>query len=453
MLTKQLKVLIETSLENGKDFDAIREILKLQGFSDNDITEMFDAYRSGDGKAHGSFIKEQLTSQKAAPAQAPDFVPQQTAHTTPPAASVAQSTPQMASAPQPDVQPPQAGVVTSQADLASEVDIEFDAETQDRIKTAPETHAGLQQVIPRKEEAETIDVDADFNEAQVSVTPQNIPTPSVAPPVQAAPVASATPAASKELRHEVPADFMPDGVPLQTPAANVTRPVTPAGAPSGAPAAPMTTSIYGEAFTSAEAQRQAGQGGNAAASAQSTRSVAGSQDAPAAQQTIPAMRTMPQNPDMVAPEAAMAQTPPPPVRRPTAPPTASINVGIRSMPELQQAQQAEYELQQKNSIVPYVLTIVVLLAMIGGFFYWFLQIREGGTVDDLPQVDEETGRIITPETQQQPVRQQTQQQVPSQQAVPTQQTSSPSAQQGTTEPQTVDPASINPFTGQQFQEE
>jgi hypothetical protein len=45
VLTKQLQVLIQSSLAQGRDFEDIRSILMKQGFQDADISELFSQYR------------------------------------------------------------------------------------------------------------------------------------------------------------------------------------------------------------------------------------------------------------------------------------------------------------------------------------------------------------------------------------------------------------------------
>ena len=60
MLTKQLEVLIKSSLDTGKKLDDIRQILKIQGFLDSAITEIFAEYRQG---SKGSYVAETQQSQ------------------------------------------------------------------------------------------------------------------------------------------------------------------------------------------------------------------------------------------------------------------------------------------------------------------------------------------------------------------------------------------------------
>lgn len=48
ILSKQIQVLIETSLAQGRDYEDIRNILLKQGFKDDDISELFSAYRGGE---------------------------------------------------------------------------------------------------------------------------------------------------------------------------------------------------------------------------------------------------------------------------------------------------------------------------------------------------------------------------------------------------------------------
>jgi hypothetical protein len=45
ILTKQLQVVIESSLAQGRDYEDIRDILMKQGFQDADISELFSQYR------------------------------------------------------------------------------------------------------------------------------------------------------------------------------------------------------------------------------------------------------------------------------------------------------------------------------------------------------------------------------------------------------------------------
>lgn len=47
VLTKQLQVLIQSSLAQGRDYEDIREILMKQGFQESDITDLFSNYRGG----------------------------------------------------------------------------------------------------------------------------------------------------------------------------------------------------------------------------------------------------------------------------------------------------------------------------------------------------------------------------------------------------------------------
>ncbi len=46
ILTKQLQVVIESSLAQGRDYEDIRDILLKQGFQDADISDLFSQYRS-----------------------------------------------------------------------------------------------------------------------------------------------------------------------------------------------------------------------------------------------------------------------------------------------------------------------------------------------------------------------------------------------------------------------
>ncbi|MFA7193484.1 MAG: hypothetical protein WC087_01025 [Candidatus Paceibacterota bacterium] len=48
ILTKQLQVLIESSLAEGRDYEDIRDVLMKQGFQDADISELFSQYRGSE---------------------------------------------------------------------------------------------------------------------------------------------------------------------------------------------------------------------------------------------------------------------------------------------------------------------------------------------------------------------------------------------------------------------
>lgn len=80
ILTKQLQVVIESSLAQGRDYDDIREILMKQGFQDADINELFSQYRGGAVQAQQpkvstdtdlGLMKPQAATPPVMPAQTP----------------------------------------------------------------------------------------------------------------------------------------------------------------------------------------------------------------------------------------------------------------------------------------------------------------------------------------------------------------------------------------------
>ncbi len=74
ILTKQLQVVIQSSLAQGRDYEDVRNILLKQGFEDGDISELFSQYRGSDVK--GDSLGDALPAPAApAPILKPDFVP------------------------------------------------------------------------------------------------------------------------------------------------------------------------------------------------------------------------------------------------------------------------------------------------------------------------------------------------------------------------------------------
>lgn len=79
ILTKQLQVVIESSLAQGRDYDDIREILLKQGFQDADINELFAQYRGNSDPVAQKpptdtdlgLVKTQTSTPPVAPVQTP----------------------------------------------------------------------------------------------------------------------------------------------------------------------------------------------------------------------------------------------------------------------------------------------------------------------------------------------------------------------------------------------
>lgn len=63
ILTKQLQVLIESSLAQGRDYENIRDILMKQGFQDADISELFSQYRGSE-----QVVQKSASANEVAPA-------------------------------------------------------------------------------------------------------------------------------------------------------------------------------------------------------------------------------------------------------------------------------------------------------------------------------------------------------------------------------------------------
>lgn len=92
----------------------------------------------------------------------------------------------------------------------------------------------------------------------------------------------------------------------------------------------------------------------------------------------------------------------------TMPTPGAINVGISSVPELERAALEDYQRKLDKSPVPLIIMLVVVVALIGGFAYWFFSIGPGVamrdarvTVDDIrnatPTVEEIIPLSNTPE--------------------------------------------------------
>lgn len=62
ILNKQLQVLIESSLAQGRDYEDIRNILLKQGFKDEDISDLFSQYRGGNFSAE-NVVKEEVQTE------------------------------------------------------------------------------------------------------------------------------------------------------------------------------------------------------------------------------------------------------------------------------------------------------------------------------------------------------------------------------------------------------
>jgi hypothetical protein len=65
----------------------------------------------------------------------------------------------------------------------------------------------------------------------------------------------------------------------------------------------------------------------------------------------------------------------------TMPAAGSINVGLGGMPELEQAQVEAYQRKVEKSPVRMIIVLVLVLAMIAGFVYWFFFLGPGAPIE------------------------------------------------------------------------
>jgi len=196
MLTKQLQVLIDVSLSSGRSFEDIRGILKVQGFGDGTIDEVFAEYRER-GQTRGASLR---TPQ---PTSVPVSV------TAPPSASaVSASAPAAAPAPSPfDTAPIK---VLPGASYVPDF-IPSDTPVAAPVQTPPATSMS---------QAMSVDVSPDFVPSQTGVT--GAYTPSSMPPSQ---TAHTTPVVGNEISTPGITNERPASVPFTVPSTEREAPV------------------------------------------------------------------------------------------------------------------------------------------------------------------------------------------------------------------------------------
>ena len=65
----------------------------------------------------------------------------------------------------------------------------------------------------------------------------------------------------------------------------------------------------------------------------------------------------------------------------------SINVGLGGVPELKNAAINAYQEEKSKSIIPLIIVIFLILAVMGGFAYWYLYLRDGGIANQEVQIN------------------------------------------------------------------
>lgn len=148
MLTKQLKVLLDTSLSAGRTYEDVRGMLKMQGFIDSDINLVFEEYR-GSGAAQSAAPQTANPAPAAAPSVPQSPQPPQPPNPfsstpfTPPIVSPPPAAPQT-----PVAQPADVPEVTQSEVLRSEVPAGFMPDIIPPEQVAPPTYATPSPIQP-----------------------------------------------------------------------------------------------------------------------------------------------------------------------------------------------------------------------------------------------------------------------------------------------------------------
>jgi hypothetical protein len=378
MLTKQLQVLIDVSLSSGRSFDDIRNILQIQGYTDEKIDVLFESYRASGQPPRGYTQGTGAGAPVAPPAQVPVQPPVQ----TPAPASVFSPAPQT----------PPAPVIMPKP-------------------TTPPT---------------------EFSQAFAD-TPASAPAPAVAPtPAPAAPSPHSFDVAPEKVLPG--ASYVADFIPSEVPAATVEETMTSMGgseamsveissdfAPNQMAATAHTTPMVGQEISNAMAAMSPEA---AAAYAKTQRRAPASVPAPAPAPAIlakPLEREAPiimphhdgisdrqsdaplrigyeagsiTAPSQMAPETAMphkmsmagmgsapAQAPAPfvPPVLTNVPRAGAINVGLGGIPELENAALEDYKRKQAKSPVLTIIMLVTVVIIIAGFAFWFFTVGPGAS--------------------------------------------------------------------------
>lgn len=103
------------------------------------------------------------------------------------------------------------------------------------------------------------------------------------------------------------------------------------------------------------------------------------------QQTPTAQSTPPFNNNLL--QRQPDSTPEPVAEEKTYQPHGSIQVGLGDIPELRNAAVNAYESKRNKSVIPFIIAIFLILALMGGFAFWYLYIKDGGVAGQNLQIN------------------------------------------------------------------
>jgi hypothetical protein len=212
--------------------------------------------------------------------------------------------------------------------------------------------------------------------ASSNVPPDFVPAPVILP--RDASSAPGVPTMSQAVRVDVSPDFAPGAnIPAQPPAASMDpEPLQQGVAHSTQPVVPSQTSASVLPVTSSEPTRL----GYEPIQLPSQMM----------QQQRYGLRTAPESTPARSSDTRAA----PPLLS-TMPAPGAINVGISTVPELERAALEDYQRKLDKSPVPLIIMLIVVVALIGGFAYWFFSIGPGVAMRS-PQISVDEIRTATP---------------------------------------------------------
>lgn len=358
MLTKQLQALIEVGLANGQSYDEIGGMLAIQGFSDSEITGLFDEY---DATMKGEKPVEEQYLGVTTPAQQSDTTP---APQTPPTVPITPTPPVQTKtevAPQPDTMLD----LDASDDAISFVEEEAEEQAEYNVKTpsyldkeAYEKNAQsasmVAKTITQPAEKEVFDMDKDIHEGEVAYATPSIPVQNNIPQQRYQPTTHV--AAQPQPTTEKMTHFT----------------------------STLSTSCVGSDFTGTSAVD--------AAIMQTKTS------------TPPQLGQYPPVAQPTAPNPAVASM----ASQSTYQPAPAVSVGLGAIPELAAASEFAKQQTREKSIAPVIIILVIVLGMIFGFMYWYYFMSDLRTSVDEPesattgepvpldplQVDPFTGQLV-----------------------------------------------------------
>lgn len=372
MLTKQLQVLIDTSLANGQSYDEIRGMLSLQKFSDSDITDIFSQYDA---------VVDAAIPQQAAAAPVAQESPK----------PVTQKVPIGMEKFVPPTAPPKANpkpvskekvfsgttIDLDDGDDISFVEEEAAEQAEYNVKTPTyidkqeyeaqvENASTVSSTIAKSVEKEVFDIDEDFEEGvDVLAVPSSPPVAKNPEPTVVTPTTT-----TQSPEFISPAIPVANNVPQQARAQMNTSHVAAQPVPTTDNVtqfgSTLTSSAIGLDFTGksevdAEISKSA-----------STPPQLGWYD-PAMQQSQTAV---PQQQAAVATQPVQQQYTPPVAATPTYQNQQSVQVGLGGIPELSAATQFAQQQQKGKGIGPLIVILVIVLGIIFGFMYWYYAISD-----------------------------------------------------------------------------